>query len=72
MGELHLEIIKDRILNHYKVQASMGKVMISYRSTLVDTVTEHLNVHYEMGGKKHSAKLTLTVSPGISGFFTVF
>jgi elongation factor G len=65
MGELHLEIIKDRILNHYKVGANVGKVMISYRGTFDHQVTENMALNYDLAGKRHSAKVTLTMSPGI-------
>ena len=33
MGELHLEIVQDRILNHYKVKANFGTIFIAYRYT---------------------------------------
>ncbi|KAG1240055.1 hypothetical protein G6F68_018034 [Rhizopus microsporus] len=36
MGELHLDIVKDRLLNDFKVKAEMGKMRISYRETCQD------------------------------------
>ena len=40
MGELHLEIIVDRIRREYKVDAEMGPLQISYRERLTQSVTE--------------------------------
>ena len=37
MGELHLEIAKDRLLNEFNARATMGNVRVSYRETLVDS-----------------------------------
>ncbi|KAI9294568.1 translation elongation factor G [Neoconidiobolus thromboides FSU 785] len=40
MGELHLEIIKERLINELKVKAEIGKVFISYRETIGETIKE--------------------------------
>ncbi|EPQ28774.1 uncharacterized protein PFL1_03577 [Pseudozyma flocculosa PF-1] len=57
MGELHLEIAKDRLENEFNVRASMGGVRVSFRETLADSVDERgLTIEdvldREMGGKK--------------------
>jgi len=72
MGELHLEIIKDRIENHYKVPANVGKVSIAYRSWLSCDLYESKSVQYEIGGKRHTANLTLHIFPGERGSGNVF
>jgi len=38
MGELHLETIVDRILNHYKVNAQTGRIYIAYKCVLPITL----------------------------------
>ena len=59
MGELHLEIIKDRLLNHFKVNADMGKVRISYRETPLECPSEPITFTYEreIAGKRAFARL---------------
>lgn len=40
MGELHLEIIKDRILKTYKIDADLGPLQIAYKELLTSSGTE--------------------------------
>ncbi len=40
MGELHLEIIADRILKKYNIEADTGPLQIAYRESLVSTATD--------------------------------
>jgi len=63
MGELHLEIIVDRLLREFKVSAKVGKLQVAYRET-VTTVSEAL-VYFdrELGGKKYFAGVKLEVAP---------
>ncbi|KAI8333509.1 P-loop containing nucleoside triphosphate hydrolase protein [Choanephora cucurbitarum] len=63
MGELHLEIVKDRLLNDFKVKADMGKIRISYRETCqssADTLTEY---DKEVMGKRARAACRIDISP---------
>ncbi|KAI8351183.1 P-loop containing nucleoside triphosphate hydrolase protein [Blakeslea trispora] len=63
MGELHLEIVKDRLLNDFKVKADMGKIRISYRETCqsdADTLTEY---DRDVLGKRARAACRVQVSP---------
>ncbi|CAG8472898.1 13549_t:CDS:10 [Ambispora leptoticha] len=64
MGELHLEIVKDRLLNDFKVKAEIGKMRISYRET---ATVEHSNFSYlydkEVMGKRAKAHISLSISP---------
>jgi elongation factor G len=39
MGELHLEIIVDRLLREFKVQANVGKPQVAYKETILRKVT---------------------------------
>lgn len=55
MGELHLEVIKHRILSEFKVDAYMGPLQIAYRETIEDKVTHTETLESTVGGSKHHA-----------------
>ncbi len=63
MGELHLEILVDRLKREFKCAANVGKPMVSY----VETVTKSSRVDFtfdrELGGKRHAVSLAVSVSP---------
>ena len=64
MGELHLEIARDRLVNDLKAKATIGKIEISYREALTtdsDELTETFN--REVGGKSAKASCTALVEP---------
>jgi elongation factor G len=63
MGELHLEIIVDRLLREFKVSAKVGKPQVAYRETI--TVNSEAMGYFdkELGGKKYFAGVKLEVSP---------
>jgi len=63
MGELHLEILVDRMFREYKVQASTGKPMVAYRETVTATASVTHRFDREIGGRRHFAEVTLEVSP---------
>jgi len=67
MGELHLEIIRDRILREYKVQANAGRPMVAYRESVSKTGTGNFTFDREIGSESHYASLSLQVSPKSSG-----
>jgi len=67
MGELHLEIIKDRILREYKVQANAGTPMVAYRESVSAKGEGQFIFDREIGGEKHFAGLTLQISPAAAG-----
>jgi elongation factor G len=63
MGELHLEIIVDRMLREFKVQANVGKPQVAYRETIsVPAEVRHRFVR-QTGGKGMFADVTVTVEP---------
>ena len=63
MGELHLEIIRDRLFREFKVQANAGKPTVAYRETVLNkAVAEHV-FQREIGGHAHYAAVTLEVAP---------
>jgi elongation factor G len=67
MGELHLEIIKDRILREYKVRANAGKPTVAYRESVQKTGSGSFTFDREIGGTTHFASLHLQVSPKPQG-----
>ena len=63
MGELHIEILIDRLLRDYKVQARIGKPQVSFRETPVQKTRVTVEFTKEISNQKHYAKLTLDVEP---------
>ena len=61
MGELHLEILIDRLLREHKIQANVGSPQVSYRETITNSVTADHVYEREMGGDKHYAKVNITL-----------
>lgn len=63
MGELHLEIVKDRLLNDFKVKAEMGKMRISYRETCQAEASASSEFDKEVLGKRARAACSIELSP---------
>ncbi|MGZ3747555.1 MAG: elongation factor G, partial [Pseudobdellovibrionaceae bacterium] len=63
MGELHLEILVDRLLREYKIQANIGKPQVSYRETITSSVTLDYTYERQLGGEEHFAKIQLNIEP---------
>ena len=63
MGELHLEIIRDRMLREFKVNANAGKPMVAYRETIALKGSAAHVFDRELAGARHLAGLTISVSP---------
>jgi elongation factor G len=67
MGELHLEILKDRLLREFKVPANVGRPMVSYYETVTGEADGHCTFDREFGGKRQAATVDLHVSAGARG-----
>ena len=68
MGELHLEVLVDRMLREFNVQANVGKPQVAYRETLAAAVARHTYVHKKQtGGSGQFAVVTATVEPNPGG-----
>ena len=66
MGELHLEIARDRLINDLKAKASMGNIEISYReAVLAEAGPEHALFDREIAGRKGKAGCSASVAPFI-------
>ena len=64
MGEFHLEIAIDRLVNDLKAKASMGKIEIAYRESILQTSQPETNAFdQEHGGKQGRASCIATVEP---------
>ncbi len=63
MGELHLEIIVDRLLREFKVEANVGKPQVSYRETIRKTVDQDHKYARQSGGKGQYGHVKITVEP---------
>lgn len=63
MGELHLDIVKDRLLNDFKVKAEMGKMRISYRETCAQAASVASAYDKEVMGKRARAACQVEIQP---------
>ena len=68
MGELHLEILIDRLLREFKVKANVGKPMVAYRESITKSV-EKLEKKYvrQSGGRGQYGHVVINVSPNLPG-----
>ena len=67
MGELHLEIIVDRLLREFKVEANVGKPQVSYKETIKQTVDEDCKYARQSGGKGQYGHVKITIEPNEPG-----
>nr|Q29BD5.2 RecName: Full=Ribosome-releasing factor 2, mitochondrial; Short=RRF2mt; AltName: Full=Elongation factor G 2, mitochondrial; Short=EF-G2mt; Short=mEF-G 2; Flags: Precursor [Drosophila pseudoobscura pseudoobscura] len=61
MGELHMDIIKSRILSEYKIDVDLGPLQIAYKETIESPSLTTLSVEKEIAGSKQNVSLTLEV-----------
>ncbi len=73
MGELHLDIIVDRLLREFKVQANVGTPRVAYRESITKPVKE-VNYKYakQSGGKGQYGHVVFSMEPGERGSGIVF
>ena len=67
MGELHLEIIVDRLLREFKVEANVGKPQVSYKETVTRSATVDTRYARQTGGKGQFAHCKIIVEPNETG-----
>jgi len=64
MGELHLEVLVNRMKSDFKVEANIGKPQVAYRETIRGTVEKYTYVHKKQtGGSGQFAKIIITLEP---------
>ncbi len=63
MGELHLDIIVDRMLREFKVEANIGKPQVAYRETIRGTADQDSKFARQSGGKGQYGHVKIKISP---------
>jgi elongation factor G len=63
MGELHLEVLVDRVLREFRVMANVGKPQVAYRETITRTVRQEEEFIRQMGGRNQYAQVVLEMEP---------
>ena len=73
MGELHLDVLVDRMLREFRVQANIGKPRVAYHESITRTVPE-INYKYvkQTGGHGQYGHVTISMEPGERGSGVVF
>ncbi|MBI5905739.1 MAG: elongation factor G [Deltaproteobacteria bacterium] len=64
MGELHLEIIVDRLLREFKVEANVGRPQVAYRETVTRAAKQEGRYIRQTGGRGQFGHVWITVEPG--------
>ena len=67
MGELHLEIIVDRLLREFKVEANVGAPQVAYKETIKKQVEQDTKYARQSGGKGQYGHVKIRVEPNESG-----
>ena len=67
MGELHLEILLDRLKREYNIDCNKGKPQVAYKEAITETVTHHEVYKKQTGGRGRFAEIKLVVSPAEKG-----
>lgn len=72
MGELHLDILKDRMLREFKVNANVGKPQVTYKETVTKTVKSKGDFVKQSGGRGQYGRVALEIGPAASGEGIIF
>ncbi|MCX6243762.1 MAG: elongation factor G [Bacteroidetes bacterium] len=67
MGELHLDIIADRLKREFNIEVNRGNPQVAYKEAILDTVLHHEVYKKQTGGKGKFADLVIEVSPADKG-----
>jgi len=68
MGELHLEILVDRMKREFKVEAEVGAPQVSYRETIRESVNQEYKYAKQSGGRGQFGHVYLKIEPQEAGF----
>jgi elongation factor G len=63
MGELHLEVLVDRMLREFRVMANVGKPQVAYRETITESVQSKGEFIRQFGGRNHYGCVVLELEP---------
>ncbi len=72
MGELHLEIMIDRLQREHRVAANVGRPQVAYRETVTSEVRQRGHFERDLAGKTNFAEVELTIAPGGYGTGNTF
>jgi len=72
MGELHLEIIVDRITREFNIQANVGKPQVTYKETITRMAESEFRYEKQIGGKDQFGHVVIRMEPGQPGTGLVF
>ncbi len=72
MGELHLEIIVDRITRKFNIQANVGKPQVTYKETITRMAESEFRYEKQIGGKDQFGHVVIRMEPGQPGTGLVF
>jgi elongation factor G len=72
MGELHLEVLKNRLLRDFHVEANVGKPRVSHRQTIRGPGRAETTFQRLIGGSEQTATVAVAVKPGEAGSGVVF
>jgi elongation factor G len=72
MGELHLEIIVDRLMREFKVGANVGRPQVAYRETITASIKAEARFIKQSGGRGQYGHVWLEMEPGEAGSGIVF
>jgi len=67
MGELHLEILVDRMVREFSVQANIGKPQVAYKETISKTIEQRTRFARQTGGRGQFADITIILEPNPPG-----
>lgn len=67
MGELHIEVIKERIRSEYKIDVDLGPLQISYRETITEASKDTFTFEYKIGKSDYTVTITMSVIPNYHG-----
>lgn len=67
MGELHLDVLVNRVIKEFRVAARVGKPQVSYRESIAGTVTHTEKYRRIIAGKENVAEITIKVAPRAQG-----
>ncbi|MEI7727161.1 MAG: elongation factor G, partial [Bacteroidota bacterium] len=68
MGELHLDIIADRLRREFNIEVNRGNPQVAYKEAIINTVMHHEVYKKQTGGKGRFADLVIEVGPADEGF----
>jgi elongation factor G len=67
MGELHLEIILDRLTREFKVECNQGAPQVNYKEAITETITHREKYAKQSGGRGKFADIQVEIGPGSEG-----